>query len=240
MNKATLLTLPCLLATLLVPVLSFGEDLLLYTPKPAEGDRAPASPDQGILVRSITVKRGDTLADLSHKYIGRSSWYPQVLLFNDIKNPDLIITGDKLLVPVPSGQSAASESKVAPEVKHAKAKKRHGAHRAKKHHEAAAKPDTVKPATAAPESAKPEIAKPEGARRRISKAGASRTKRTHVRSASTAEQESFLQAKLAYISGDYQKSLTLFSGFLRKFPKSTSSADAALYRADCLMHLSAQ
>jgi len=260
MNKATLLTLPCLLATLLTPVLSCAEELLLYTPKPAEGDQAPASPDQGILVRSITIKRGDTLANLSHKYIGRGSWFPQVLLFNNIKNPDLIITGDKLLVPVPSGQSAASEPKAAPGRKYAKGKKRHGARRAKTQHRGAAKPETVEPATAAPgapapetlkrESVKPETIKPETAKResvktetgkrKITKSATGKKKKSQLRSASSAEQESFLQAKLAYLAGDYQKSLALFTEFLHKFPQSSSSADAALYRADCLLHLSGQ
>ena len=260
MKKATLLTLPCLLATLLTPVLSCAEELLLYTPKPAEGDQAPASPDQGILVRSIIIKRGDTLANLSHKYIGRGSWFPQVLLFNNIKNPDLIITGDKLLVPVPSGQSATSEHLAAPGRKHAKGKKHHGAHRAKMQHRAAAKPETVEPASAAPgasapeilkrESVKPETAKtetvkkeslkPETAKRKVARSAAAKKKKSQARSASSAEQESFLQAKLAYLSGDYQKSLGLFTEYLRKFPQSSSSADAALYRADCLLHLSSQ
>ena len=65
MNKATLLTLPGLVAMLLTPVLSCGEDFFLYTPKPAPGDQVPASPDQGVLVRSVTIKRGDTLTHLS-------------------------------------------------------------------------------------------------------------------------------------------------------------------------------
>ncbi|QWV94128.1 LysM peptidoglycan-binding domain-containing protein [Geomonas oryzisoli] len=88
-----------------------AEEMLLYTPKQATGTEAPASPKDGVLVRTVTVKRGDTLAKLSRKHIGVSDYFPQMLVFNRIKNPDLIHPGDKLLVPVPPGQTAKTESK---------------------------------------------------------------------------------------------------------------------------------
>jgi LysM repeat protein len=87
------------------PAASWGEEFLLYTPKQAAGDQVPAAPDQGVLVRKITVKRGDTLRNLSREHLGVASWFPQVLLFNSIKNPDLIHPGEKLLVPVPAGHA---------------------------------------------------------------------------------------------------------------------------------------
>ena len=232
MNKATLLTLPSLFATLLTPVLSSGEDFLLYTPKPAEAGQAPASPDQGILVRTVTIKRGDTLGDLSRKYIGRGSWYPQVLLFNNIKNPDLIITGDKLLVPVPAGQAATMEKKGAPERKHAKGKRHRGKRAA---HRVAAKPETTETGAAQPKSSKRETFK-----RGTGKSQVAKSKTSSLQPGASVEQENYLQAKLAYISGDYQKSLTLFTQYLRKYPQSASAADAALYRADCMLHLAGQ
>jgi hypothetical protein len=169
MNKATLLTLPCLLTMLLAPVHSYGEEFLLYTPKPAEKDQLPASPDEGILVRSVTVKHGDTLSKLSHKYIGRASWYPQVLLFNSIENPDLIYTGDKLLVPVPSEQAAATEKKGAPEKKHPKVEKRGARHRAAVRHKAAAQPEAAQPEGVKPETAKPGTVKSQTAKRKAAK-----------------------------------------------------------------------
>ena len=232
MKKATLLTLPCLLATLLTPVFSYGEDFLLYTPKPAEGEKAPASPDQGVLVRSVTVKRGDTLANLSRKYIGRGSWFPQVLVFNTIKNPDLILTGDKLLIPVPAGQEAAAEQKAAPERKHARGKKHHGGKRA---HRGVAKQEPAEQAATSPEAPRHESHK-----HKIGMSRSARLKHARLRGTTSGEQENYLQAKLVYLSGDYQKSLDLFTDFLRKYPNSSSSADAALYRADCLLHLSGQ
>jgi hypothetical protein len=253
MNKATLLTLPCLLATLLAPDTSRGEDFLLYTPKPAEGDKAPASPDEGILVRSVTVKRGDTLSDLSKKYLGRGSWFPQVLLFNSIKNPDLIITGDTLLVPVPAGQSAAEAEKAAPEKKHAKGGKRHAKARGK--HRAVAKPEAAQPEAGMREALPHEPGKPESVKRESVKREAAPVKRetakpevsrpvrpepAPLRLATPSEQTSYQQAKLAYLRGDYQKALELFTEFRSKYPSSTFSADVALYQADCMLHLSGE
>ena len=252
MNKATLLTLPSLIAALLTPVLSNGEDFLLYTPKPTEGDQAPASPDQGILVRSVTIKPGDTLAHLSRKYIGRGSWFPQVLLFNSIKNPDLIYTGDKLLVPVPSGQAAASTHKGAAEKKHARGQKRHRGRRGVSRHRGVSKPEpgvsgleTGIPVTARPEAVRPGAARTETVKPGAAKTGAAKTatqkpERFQLKPVTSDELGSYRQAKQAYLSGDYQKSLELFTEFLHKYPRSASSPDAALYRADSLLRLSGE
>ena len=229
MNKATLLTLPCLFGALLTPVLSPGEDFFLYTPKPAAGDQVPASPDQGVLVRKITVKRGDTLANLSRKYIGRGSWFPQVLLFNNIKNPDLIYTGDKLLVPVP--EKSATGKRVQSQKKHAKGEKRHGARRrAAARHKGISKTKTAGPVSSKPENAKPVTAKQVTAR----------SQGTRALPVTASEQVRYQQAKIAYLKGDYQKALDLFTDFRREFPGSKFSADVALYQADCLLHLSGE
>ena len=260
MNKATLLTLPSLLATLLTPVLSCGEDFILYAPKPAEGEQAPASPDKGILVRSVTVKRGDTLSELSRKFIGRASWYPQVLLLNSIENPDLIFTGDKLLVPVPSALAAAAEKKGAPLKKHAKGGKRHGARgKAAGRHAGAAKPEAEQPLQAVRpqpvkrevvrsqpakhEAVRPEPATNEPVKRETAKPELPQTTRPEKpqqRLTASDERGSFQQAKLAYLKGDYQAALELFSDFRSKYPSSVFSADVALYQADCLLHLSGE
>jgi hypothetical protein len=111
MNRATLLTLFCLVAAF-ASAPSGAEEFLLYTPKPAAVERAPSSPEQGVLVRKVTVKPGDTLKTLSRKNIGMADWFPQVLLFNTIKNPDLIQPGQKLLVPVSARHTAAGKKPV--------------------------------------------------------------------------------------------------------------------------------
>jgi LysM repeat protein len=141
MKNARLLTFSCLLTALLAPAPSKGEEFLLYVPKPASGDQLPSSPDQGVLVRRVTVKRGDTLAKLARKHIGVASWFPQVLLFNNIKNADLIHPGDRLLVPVPTGRAALRSS--------AKGKKHHAGRRSSPPRKAAVTPLTaVVPLTA--------------------------------------------------------------------------------------------
>jgi LysM repeat protein len=107
MKTDRLLTASSLLAILTMPVLSPAAEYLLYTPHPVDVAQAPPSPDKGVLVRSITLKRGDTLAAISKKFSGKGRWYPQILLFNSISNPDLIYAGEKLLVPVPAGKVQA-------------------------------------------------------------------------------------------------------------------------------------
>lgn len=204
MKKSTLVTLPCLLATLLTADLARG-DFLLYEPKPAAGDQVPASPDQGVLVRTVTVKRGDTLANIARKHIGRAGWFSQVLLFNSIKNPDLIYVGDKLLVPVPPGRAAVGKAKAASVRKHAGGQKRHGARRAVVRRLGAAKPEA-----------------------------------SRLRPATPDEQGRYQQARRSYLDGNYQQSLDLFTSFLREYPRSTLSADAALYRADSLLRLAGE
>ena len=109
MKGSILLTL-CIVLVLLAPqASSFAGEFLLYAPKPAAGDQVPSSPDQGVLVRRVTVKRGDTLKRLSREHIGVASYFPQVLLFNTIKNPDLIYPGEKLLFPVSSRHQLSSK-----------------------------------------------------------------------------------------------------------------------------------
>ena len=73
---------------------SFGADYL-YTPKPIDGE-----PGEGVLVREISVKKGDTLSHISKRYAGRGHYYPQILLFNEIKNPHRIHPGQVFRVPV--------------------------------------------------------------------------------------------------------------------------------------------
>lgn len=108
MAKRTLVTIGSLILLGVGITAGHAEDALLYTPKPEPSGVAPASPRDGVLVRTVTVKRGDTLSKLSRKHIGVADYFPQMLVFNSIKNPDLIHPGDKLLVPVRPGKSVKS------------------------------------------------------------------------------------------------------------------------------------
>jgi LysM repeat protein len=199
MKSVPLLTVCLLSAALLAPAFSGAEEYLLYTPKPAAGDQVPASPKEGILVRTVTVKRGDTLKNLSRKHIGVASWFPQVLLFNSVKNPDLIHPGERLLFPVPKSQPA-------PAKKSHKVKSRHVQHQVS---------------------------------HRRHKAGVG-SQSSPSRAAILDEQETYQRARRAYLDGDCRKGLELFDSFLRRFPNSNLAADVSLYRADCLLRLSAE
>lgn len=83
----------------------------LYAPKPFEGEAV----GDGVLVREVTVKKGDNLSKIAKKYAGRDYYYPQILLFNDIKRPHWIQIGQVLRVPLSRkaadkhGQQAAEE-----------------------------------------------------------------------------------------------------------------------------------
>ena len=131
MKNAKLLTLSCLLTALVGPVSSNCEEFLLYVPKPDTGKQAPASPEEGVLVKRVTVKRGDTLSLLSRKHIGAASYFPQLLVFNSIKNPDRISIGESILIPVQAGRKpwmkkSTKSSKVS---KRAKGRRHHASRR---------------------------------------------------------------------------------------------------------------
>ena len=72
----------CVMALLLFgATASWGGDYL-YSPAPVEGEAV----GDGVLVREVTVKKGDNLSRISKRYSGRDYYYPQILLFNEIKN----------------------------------------------------------------------------------------------------------------------------------------------------------
>jgi TolA-binding protein len=76
-----------------------GDEYYLYKPDKVQTQKIP-TPGEGVLTKSITIQRGDTLTRLSRKFSGRGSFFPQILLFNRIKNPDLIYAGAHLRVPL--------------------------------------------------------------------------------------------------------------------------------------------
>jgi len=98
-----------LIFSLVVP--AWGEQYL-YSPKPV-GPEEQSQGKDGILVREVPVEKGDTLSGISRRFSGHGSYYPQILLFNDVKNPNLIYAGSTLRVPVGTGQ-AAETSETAP------------------------------------------------------------------------------------------------------------------------------
>ena len=72
---------------------------LLYTPQPV-ATRQKSPSQEGIIVQEIDIQKGDTLYHISRKFSGHGMYFPQILLFNSIQNPNLIYPGNKLKVPI--------------------------------------------------------------------------------------------------------------------------------------------
>ena len=91
-----------LIASILIPTLSAaaGENVLIYRPETVTG-QLPSSPEEGIAVRTLTIKRGDSLSKLARRYAGKGYYFPQILLFNRIADPNRIIAGENIRVPIP-------------------------------------------------------------------------------------------------------------------------------------------
>jgi LysM repeat protein len=231
-------TLTLLFLTLTVPAL--GQNYFLYTPKPVTAEEKPQTRD-GVLVREITVQKGDTLSGLSHKFSGRGSYYPQILLFNDIKNPNLIYSGNSIKVPVARGKSleqrvpaaAAAPKKTSSSTSSAQsageiplsdlkqadaAKNKKQAHRGRK--QAPRSEAKKQPAPAAAKTVKSSSA-----------SGAKETLSGH---------KLYEKAYAAYRHGDCKTALGLFDRFLVENPTASQAADASLYKADCYLKLSGQ
>jgi len=105
-----------LLCSLALP--AWGQQYYLYEPKPVSPDIKREAGD-GVLVSEIPVHDGDTLYGISKRYSGHGTYYPQILLFNDIKDPNLIYTGDTLRIPLP--KDGPAEAAVKPKQMHGKA-----------------------------------------------------------------------------------------------------------------------
>lgn len=99
------LTVIALIICMALP--AWGKQYLLYVPQPVTPSQNTSS-QNGILVQEIEVRQGDTLYGLSRKFNGRGMYFPQILLFNSIKNPNLIHTGDTLRVPVAKQETNSS------------------------------------------------------------------------------------------------------------------------------------
>ena len=79
---------------------AIGQQYYLYSPKAADSETRVNYSNREILVSEILVKKGDTLSGISKKYSGKGSYYPQILLFNSIRNPNLIRIGESIRVPL--------------------------------------------------------------------------------------------------------------------------------------------
>lgn len=205
---------------LALPAAVQGSEYMLFSPAPLEGELLLPEKGKGVLVRRVNIKPGDTLGKISREASGRASYFPQILLFNDIRNPDLIRAGKDLLVPV---------SRLDAPVKSDAAEKKSSAQPARKAAPAKAKAKTARSAVPAEKS-------------RRKSAGVEAKKKTlpSDQLKSIAEQDSYELAITAYRKKDYNYALSLFNRFLELYPTSALAADASFYKAECLLKLSGQ
>lgn len=199
----------------------------LYVPKAVGADEKVQKSD-GVLVREVPVKKGDTLSAISRTFSGHASYYPQILLFNDIKNPNRIYTGDLLRVPV-----SRSDATLRPVKK--TLKKRH----AKVSTDGAAQDSSVgdqKKGAAVEDSMREVTPKPVATAGKRTKSA----KQPPEAPAATSEQRLFERAIKAYRQDDFRAALELFDRFLADYPSSPLAADATLYKAECYLKQSNQ
>jgi TolA-binding protein len=143
MARGVSLALVIVLAGVASPAVA-AEEYHLYKPERVQSQHIPA-PGEGVLTRTITIQKGDTLSKLSHRYSGRSAFFPQILLFNQIKNPDLIYAGAQLQVPLSQQAAKSAPEKEKPV---AVRKRKHATHKSSVRHEKQAPPAPTASGTA--------------------------------------------------------------------------------------------
>ena len=202
----------------------WSQQQYLYAPRPVAAEEKVRKED-GILVQEVPVKKGDSLSRISRRFSGHGSYFPQILLFNDIKNPDRIYTGSTLRIPV-SRSGAADQAANAPVKGGVSAVP-----------PAAPLSDSsagdLKKSTAA-------VEKKRGRRHAHAHSHAGSAGKPAAAVSAASEQKQFERAIKAYRQGDYRRALGLFDRFLADYPASALAADASLYKAECYLKQSNQ
>lgn len=239
---------------------AWGGEYFLYSPRQVSpGETKEAG--EGVLVREVEVRPGDTLYGISRRNSGHGMYYPQILLFNDIKNPNLIRAGETLKIPVPRGSAAGEEGAAPPAAKKGarKAGRKHtaapvagrpargqlselaageakpSAERKKKRAVARQAQEQVGRGAAAPVAPQPSVA--EEARPVVV---SRQQEQAQAGTDAAAGQRLFERAIKAYRQNDCSTALDLFDRFLASYPSLPQAADASLYKADCYLKLSGQ
>jgi TolA-binding protein len=191
---------------------------------------------EGVLVREIEVRKGDTLSGISRRFSGRGSYFPQILLFNEIRNPNLIYSGATLKVPVTRSETAAIRTAAAKEVT--------SPHRRTKAPPAAqppeeTSPDDLKPASNDKSDQRSKTGRKLARHKKSSPDSADNDHHNERLSVTTkAGRKLFNRALRSYRRDDCSTALALFDRFLSENPSSPLAADASLYKADCYLKLS--
>lgn len=237
---------------------AWGQQYYLYTPKEVTPDEK-GERKEGVLVKEIPIQKGDTLYGLSRKFSKHGMYFPQILLFNDIKNPDLIYAGQTLRIPV--GSDVSQEKNTAHDKKAQKAPRKEAVLSAP----AAVVPQnrsaSLQTAEVAqqPEAAQVEMKRNDTGVRNKKKNSNKKTDAAPVTKAAqqltpqhpekvvvsgsgdaTGGQKMFERAVKAYKQEDFRTALELFDKYLSDNQNSPLAADASLYKAECYLKLSVQ
>lgn len=205
----------------------WSQQQYLYAPRPVAAEEKVQKKD-GVLVQEVAVKKGDTLSGISRRFSGRGSYYPQILLFNDLKDPNLIYPGNVLKIPV--SRKGVTDQAVNPQVQS----------------QGTVVPPSVPVADFPAAEQKKNIAAEEKKRNPMLKSVAPSRKvvkgsiHPAAAVAAAAEQRLFERAIKAYRQDDYRTAVELFDRFLAEYPSSALAADASLYKAECYLKQSNQ
>jgi LysM repeat protein len=215
----------------------WSQQQYLYVPTTV-GTEAGAPGRDGVLVQDVAVQKGDTLYGLSRRFSGHGSYYPQILLFNDIKDPNKIYPGNVFKIPVPRHATAGQSDK--PVVKNDKATDAASEIPAARSAEVTAVQKPVAVVTPVAGADKAEVArdKKRGAKEKV--VSVTKKQAAAGKSESVAGQNLFERAVKAYRQEDCRTALELFDRFLADNQASPFAADASLYKAECYLKLSAQ
>ncbi len=189
----------------------------------------------GVSYREVTVQKGDTLFSISRKYSKQGATYAATLRFNDIDDPNQIVDGDIINVPLFQEKKAQQPVPVAqlkpiavvpgqscvkpPVVEKSKT-------RFEQELSLVSQP-AVKEALSSPAVQAPPVSV-------MVVTPHQQTSPNNL----TIGQELFEQAVKSYRSGDCQTSIQLFGRFLAEHTGSVLAADASLFVADCYLKLS--
>lgn len=235
-----------LLIMICIALPAWGQQYILYVPQPATADQQVPS-QNGILVREIEIQKGDTLSKLSRRFSGHGMYFPQILLFNNIKNPDLIYTGNSLKVPVTRTDTPASDrAGSSPSGLSAKQK-------ASGHKKSTRKSNDAAPASAAStELSLSDLNNVEAKKHKTTRGSRksktslpqksptpTATNKTSAAAKDAAGDQLYLAAVKAFQQDDCRTALGLFDRYLADNSASPLAADANLYKAECYLKLSA-
>ena len=189
----------------------------------------------GVSFREVTVQKGDTLYSISRKYSNQGATYAATLRFNNIDDPDQIVDGDIINVPLfqekkaqqPAPVTQLKSIAVVPSQSYVK---RPEAEKSKTRFEqelSFVSQPAVKEALSLPAVQAPPVSV-------LVVTPQQQTSSNNL----TIGQELFEQAVKSYRSGDCQTSIQLFGRFLAEHTGSVLAADASLFVADCYLKLS--